>query len=851
MLGSTGPMGDDSRLRGRASGLTNRRAERGVLDQLVGAVRAGGSRVLVVRGEPGVGKSALLDYLAGRASGCRVVRAAGVESEMELAFAGLHQLLAPVLDRLEGLPGPQQEALRTAFGLSSGPAPDRFLVGLAVLGLVSEVAGQRPLVCVVDDEQWLDRASVQALGFVARRLAAEPVGLVFAARLPGAELAGLPELAVAGLREEDARALLDSALAGPLDARVRDLIVAETRGNPLALLELPRGLGSAELAGGFGLPAAVSLPGRIEDSFRRQLEGLPAETRMGIAAQAGAPAVGAGLVEFGARVRFRHPLARSAAYRSVSPREQQEVHGALAEVTDPAADPDRRAWHRAQAAPGPDEEVAAELERSAGRAEDRGGLAAAAAFLERAALLTPEPGRRAQRLFAAARVSREAGALDAALRLLVTTEAGPLDALQAAQVQSLRGQIAADQNRGNDAARLLLRAARILEPLDAAAARDTHLEAIRAAMAAGDLAGGVREAAQAARAAPPGPDPPRVVDVLLDAFALRFTEGYAAAVPTLTRAFDLLVNLDAGAGEARGWLWLASGRASTMIATALWDFDSWHALAARQVQVARDMGALVQLQFALRNLSMHQVLAGELGAAARLIDEDRLIAEATGHPPVTYAALMLAAWQGREREASELIQATVQEATGLGTGRLAGMAGWASAVLYNSLGRYDAARDAARRVFERDHLSLGHLIMPELAEAAARTGELTLVQAALDWLSERTQVTRTEWVLGIEARVRALLSDGEAADGWYQESVERLGRTRLRAELARSHLLYGEWLRRQGRRMDAREQLRTAHRMLEEMGMAAFAERARRELRATGETVRRLTVTAARIGGAT
>jgi DNA-binding CsgD family transcriptional regulator len=561
--------------------------------------------------------------------------------------------------------------------------------------------------------------------------------------------------------------------------------------------------------------------------------------------------VGAGLVQFGVRVRFRHPLARSAAYRSAPVQQMPQMHAALAEVTDPA-DPDRRAWHRAQASPGPDEDVAAELERSAGRAQGRGGLAAAAAFLERAALLTPEPGCRARRLLAAARAKREAGELDTALGLLVAAEAGPLDALQAAQVERLRGQIAADQGRGSDAARLLLRAARLLEPLDADLARDTYLEAIRAAMFAGDLGrpGGVREAAQAARAAPPGPDPPRVVDVLLDAFALRFTEGYAAAVPTLTRAFDLLVNLDVGAGEARGWLWLASGRASTMIATELWDFDSWHAPAARQVQVARDMGALVQLQFALRNLSMHQVLAGELGAAARLIDEDRLIAEATGHPPVTYAALMLAAWQGREREASELIQATVQEATGLGTGRLAGMAGWASAVLDNSLGRYDAARDAARRVFERDDMGLG-LVVAELAEAAARTGELTLVQAALDWLSERTRVTPTEWVLGIEAGVRALLSDGQTADRCYRESVERLGRTRVRAQLARSHLLYGEWLRRQGRRMDAREQLRTAHRMLDAMGMQAFAERARRELRATGETVRKRTVPAARIAGAT
>src|ERR1700683_2869305 len=592
-------MGDYSRRRGRAVGLTDRRAERGVLDQLVGAVRAGGSRVLVVRGEPGVGKSALLEYLAGRAAGCGVARAAGVESEMELAFAGLHQLLAPVLDHLEGLPVPQREALRTAFGFSAGPAPDRFLVGLAVLGLVSEVAAERPLICVVDDEQWLDRASMQALGFAARRLAADQVGLVFAARVTGAELAGLPELAVEGLGEEDARALLDSALTGPVGARVRDRIVAETRGNPLALLELPRGVAPAELAGGFGLPATVSLPGRIEDSFRRQLEGLPEQTRrllavaaadplgdpllvwraagrLGIPVAAGAPAVRAGLVEFGGRVRFRHPLARSEAYGSASMRERQKVHGALAEGADSVADPDRRAWHRAQAAPGPDEDVAAELERSAGRAEDRGGLAAAAAFLERAALLTPEPGRRVQRLLAAARAKREAGEPDAALGLLVAAEAGPLDPHQAAQMESLRGQIASDQYRGSDAARPLLRSARLLEPLDAGLAREMHLDALGAALVAGDLErpGGVRAAAQAARAAPPSPDPPRAVDVVLDALALRLTEGHAAAAAALTRALELLVTLDPGAGEARRWLWLVGGRGRRSIAMELWDFES-------------------------------------------------------------------------------------------------------------------------------------------------------------------------------------------------------------------------------------------------------------------------------------
>src|SRR6202453_4255710 len=593
-----GRLGDHRELRGR-------RAELRALDELAGAVRTGESRVLVIRGDPGVGKTALLDYLAGGAPGCRVVRAAGVESEMELAFAGLHQVLAPVLDHLEGLPGPQREALRTAFGLSAGPVPDRFLVGLAVLGLVSEVAAGRPLICVVDDEQWLDRASVQALGFAARRLAAEPVGLVFAARAPGAELAGLPELAVEGLGEEDARTLLESALPGPVDARVRDLIVAETRGNPLALLELPRGLSPAELGGGCGVPGVMgsgSLPGRIEESFGRQLESLPEQTRRLVTLAAadpsgdpllvwraagqleipvGAGAAAAGLVEFGARVRFRHPLVRSAAYRSTSLRDRQEVHRALAAATDQAADPDRRAWHRAQAAAGPDEDAAAELERSAGRAQGRGGLAAAAAFLERAALLTPSPVCRAQRLLAAARGKHDAGELNAALGLLVAAEAGPLDACQAAQVELLRGQIAFDQRRGSDAAGLL-RAARLAEPLDAAAARETYLEALEAAMFAGHLGrpGGLREAAPAARAAPPGPGPPRAVDVLLDAVALRVTRGHSAAAPTLTRAFELLVGLDADVGEARRWLWLAAGRAGTIIARELWDFESWQTLAA-------------------------------------------------------------------------------------------------------------------------------------------------------------------------------------------------------------------------------------------------------------------------------
>ena len=820
----------------------------------------------MVSGEPGVGKSALLDYLADRAPGFRVARVAGVQSEMELAFAGLHQLCAPLLDHVDRLPVPQRDALRTAFGMSAGPAPDRFLVGLAVLGLLSEVAEERPLVCLVDDEQWLDHASAQALGFVARRLGAESVGLVFAARAPGSELTGLPKLTVGRLREGDARALLDSVLTVPLDDRVRDRIVAETRGNPLALLELPRGLTPAELAGGFGLPGAAPLSGRVEEAFRRRVEALPTGTRrlllvaaadptgdpglvwraagrLGISAEAATPAAEAGLVEFGTWVRFRHPLVRSAAYRPASLPDRQDAHRALAEVTDPDADPDRRAWHRAQAAAGPDEQVAAELARSAGRAQARGGLAAAAAFLERAAMLTPDPGCRAQRLLAAAQAKRDVGALDAALGLLVAVEAGPRDALQVAEVEYLRGQIALVQRRGSEAARLLLSAARRLEPLDPGLARETHMEALGAAIWAGDLGspGGVRDAAEAARAAPAGPQPPRVVDVVLDAFAIRLTQGYAAAAPALARALKLAL-APTPEDEIGRWLWLTVGRAGAITALELWDAESSLALAARLAQFARDMGAVVRLQFALNTLAWTHLLRGELATAARLIEEDQLIAEATGNPPLGNAGMTLMAWRGQEAQGAELIEATMREATTRGLARTADFATYASAVLHNGFRRHDAARDAAWRTFQRDQLSYGPFVVLELAEAASRTGDTAQVKAALEWLAERTRVTPTDWALGIEALVQALVSDGDTADSLYRESIARLSRTPVRAQLARAHLLYGEWLRRQRRRADAREQLRTAHDMLEAMGMAAFAERARRELLATGETARKRTV---------
>ena len=848
--------------RGRAEGLTDRRSERATLDQLVAAVQGGQSQALVMHGDPGAGKSALLDYVARRASGCQIARASGVQSEMELAFAGLHQLCAPTLGRAGHLPVPQRDALQTAFGQASGPPPDRFLVGLAVLSLLSEVAGQQPLICLVDDAQWLDSASAQALGFVARRLAADPVGLVFASREPGAELAGLPELEIGGLRESDARALLDSALAGPLDDRVRDQIVAETQGNPLALLELPRGLTPAELAGGFGLPGAAPLSERIEESFRRQLEALPAQSRrlllvaaaepygdlslvwqaagrLGIPVQAAAPAVDAGLVEFGARVRFRHPLLRSACYRAASVTDRQAVHSALAEATDPQATPERRAWHRAQAAAGPDEEVAIELERSAGRAQARGGLAAAAAFLERSALLTADPARRADRMLAAAQAHRQAGAFGPALELVAEAETGPLDELQSARADLLRGEIVFASGLGSDAPPLLLKAAERLEPLDTGLARETYLTAWMAALFAGRLAGAgdMLEVCRAARAMPDPAGPPHPADLVLAGLTMVVTDGPAAAAPTLRRALHAFNDADMTMAEELRWGWFAQAAASV-----LWDDDTWRAMLIRQVQLAREAGALDQLPIMLGALGTAVAWSGDFAAAAALNAEADAVCEATGSRAAPFTAMMLASLRGRQAEATPLIEGTITEGTAAGQGVAVAYAHWVAATLANGLGRYaDALAEARQASEDTATLHMSMWALPELIEAAARTGDTGIAGDALTRLAKFTQAGGTDFGLGIEARSRALLSDGETAENLYQEAIDRLGRTKLRPELARAHLLYGEWLRRENRRAHAREQLRTAHDTLAAISMEAFAERARHELLAAGETVRQPT----------
>ncbi|KJK52091.1 LuxR family transcriptional regulator [Lentzea aerocolonigenes] len=814
--------------------LLGRRTEGEQLDRLLTQARSGTGQVLVLRGEAGIGKTALLDHVSARAAGFRVTRAAGVEAESAFPYAGLHQLCVPFLDRLDKLPAPQREALGTAFGMAAGPRPTRFMVGLAVLTLLAEVADEQPLVCLVDDAQWLDSMSSAVLGFVARRLLAERIALVFVLRESNDYLDGLPELFVRGLDDADARALLESVIKGPVDGRVRDRIVAEARGNPLALLELPR-----EVADGLDPGPLTS---RIEQSFVRQIESLPLDTRqllltaaaeplgdatllwraaglLGLGADPAAAAVGTGLIEFGARVQFRHPLVRSAVYRSASTVDRQRVHRALADVTDAAIDPDRRAWHRAQATTSPDEEVAGDLENTASRAQARGGLLAAAAFLEQAAVLTPEPGRRADRELAAARAKRDAGALDASLRLLSAVEAGPPDERRSAEIEHLRGHIAFDQRRVAEAAPLLFSAARRLTPFNRDLARETHLEALSAAIWAGS------PLADAARTAPPARTPPCALDLVLEALATRITAGYAESVPHMARALDEVRALKVGAEDVSRLPWLFGNRAGGIIATEMWDFETRRAFAGQQVRLSRDAGALVQLQFALNFLADNELLAGEPAAAQALIEEDQRISEVTGTPPVSYAVLLQAAYRGED-----LATAAGAQARADGQGRLATIADWTLAILHNGLGRHDLARDAALRV--GDSLVYTCLATSELAEAASRTGDAALVAEAL----ERSEAwVDTGWSSGIKARLRGL--NGDSAG--FRDSIGHFAGTGLRTELARAHLLYGEWLRREGQRVEARDHLRTAHEMLTACGMPTFAERAWRELQATGETARK------------
>jgi DNA-binding CsgD family transcriptional regulator len=847
----------------RTPSLLGRESECGLLDDLASAIRRSESRALVLRGEAGIGKTALLRYLIESATDMSVLRAVGVESEMELTFASLHQLCAPLLDRLERLPLPQRQALETVFGRSAGPPPDRFLVALGVLSLFAEAAEERPLLCIVDDAQWLDQASALTLAFVSRRLLAEPVGIVFAAREAGEELQHIAELEVRGLANSDARGLLGSVVRVRLDERIRARIIAEARGNPLALLELPQSLGSAQLAGGFGMPDAQGLTGRIEQSFVRRLANLPADTRqmlllaaaepvgdplllwraaerLGISPAAAGAAEQDGLMTIAERVTFHHPLVRSAVYRSSSVEDRRAAHRALAQAIDREIDPERRAWHLAAAAAGPDEEVASELERSAGRAQARSGMAAAAALLQRSVALTVDPRLRATRALTAAQASLEAGAFDAALGLAATAEAGSLDELERAQVDLLRARVAFATTRGGVAPSSLLSAAKRLEPLDPGLARTSYLEVLSAALFAARYAGpgsGPREVADAVRAAAAAPGSRTGPDLLLRGWAALFAKGCVAAAPTLKDALEAFGDGTAAADHLH-LLWLVD-----ITAPVVWDDARWEVLSERHLELARSRGALSELPLALNSRGYVHLFRGELGPASALIDEARAAIEATGASLTPWGAIALAVLRGRPQDALPVLEAATAEATARGEGISLTVIAWARALLYNGLGLPDKAFAAALEAIDcPTNSAAAAWAMVELIEAGARLGELEAAGETARRFAQIAGAAATDWALGVNARSRALMSTGTTAERLYRDAIELVGRSQMRVDLARAHLLYGEWLRREHRRTDARVHVRTAYDMFTSMGLEAFAERARRELLATGVHVQTRTV---------
>jgi DNA-binding CsgD family transcriptional regulator len=840
--------------------LVGRQAECDALDRLLSEALAGRSGVMVLRGEPGVGKSALLGYLSDRTKGWHVATASGIESEMELAYSGLHQLCAPILDHLARLPVPQREALATVFGLGAGPAPDPFLVGLATLTLFATIADDQPLVTVVDDAQWLDQSSARILGFVARRLLAERIALVCAARTGSAEdfLTGLPEMPIGGLGDSDARALLLENMNGPLDAAVRDQIVAESHGNPLALLELPRTWSAVDLAGGYGLPTSHPIAGKIENSYMQRLLQLPRETQLLVLAAAAEPlgdpvllhraaetlgcdmagahaAVDAGLLELGRRVKFAHPLVRSATYHSAAADDRRRVHHALAEATNVSADPDRRAWHRAQATSEADEEIAAELEHSAIRAESRAGLAAAAAFLARAAELTPDPTQRVRRAVDAALANVQAGAIETARRLLTIARDGPIDELQRARIELVRSQLAFAASKGGDATPLLLTAARRLEAVDIRQARETYLDAFIAALLGTRLndAVDVRDVAEAVRATSHRANrDPTAGDMLLEAFTA-LTYDYETAVPACRDVLRKLRDDERAAEPRPRWLWFA-----TFIALELWDDESWYVLSDRHLQIASATGLLSDLPVVLTSRTFILVFCGELAAAGGLVDELRSLHETTGIGNPPFGGVVLGAWRGLANDASQLIESTIRDARARNEGIGVATSEYARALLYNATGQYEEALLAASRaVQDPRQVAAENWGLLELIESATQVGKTELATDAMNRLAVKAQAAGTDWALGIEARSRALLSEDDA-EPFFRKAIAHLSHTRVRGELARAHLLYGEWLRRANRRVDARHELRSAYEMFSAMSMEGFVERTRQQLRAAGATVR-------------
>src|SRR5262245_18763446 len=814
-----------------------------------------------MRGEAGIGKTALMQYCARQASGCRVEQIAGVESELEMPFAALHQLCGPMLGGIDALPAPQQQALLVAFGLAAGSAPDRFLMGLAVLGLLAEAAVERPLVCLVDDAQWLDEPSRQVLAFVGRRLQAESVVVLLAVRESEDDRAfpALKALTLEGLSEKDARALLTAAVPGKLDPQVRDRIIAETRGNPLRLLELPWELSPGERAGGFAAPRPSPASAPLEEHYKRRIEALPGPARqlmlvaaadatgdatlvwraaqlLGVGRSAAEATDSAQLLEIGARTRFRHPLVRSAAYAAGTVQDRRTVHAALAEATDARADSARRVWHLACATEGPDEEVASQLEQAAVAAQARAGSAAAAALLQRCVELTAEPKRRAERALAAAQTHLYAGAFDAALASLAEARAVATDDVQRARAEHLKGQVFYRLNPGPDAPAVLLEAARTLETLDSRLARQTYLDAWMTSFAVGARAqpgSTLPEVSEAILSAPPATDGAPPSDLFVDGLALAVRDGVAAAPPMLQKAIAVFVSDEVSDEDVLEW-----GHIAQTACCIAWDSQSWDVLSTKAVAAARVSGALAPLSIAPAGRGCYAVWCVDVEAAIAIIAEFAAINEATGIGWFAATELLHAAYQGRPesliRMAADVARFTEH---GLGLGAL--FATYTQAILCNGLGRYaDALKFAEHAAFEMEIPDGTAWSLPEVIEAAVRDRRPEVAQRAMEQLP-KYMLQESDWASGIEARSRALVTDGEEVERWYVEALQRLGRTPFRTELGRAHLLYGEWLRREGRRVDAREQLNCAYDMFSAIGAVGFTERTRWELLATGEKVRK------------
>ncbi len=850
--------------------LVGRQREQQALGELLAATRQGRSGVLVVRGEAGIGKTALLKDLVNSAAGFQVLQISGAEAERELAYAGVQQLCTPLMGTVDRLPEPQAEALLVALGRRTGEAPDRLLVGLAVLTLLGEAGAVAAVLCVVDDAQWVDSASMQVLAFVARRILADPVTMVFATRDDGSDevLAGHRELVLRGLADQDARSLLATMVPGRLNERVRETVLIEAAGNPLALLELHKALTRDELAGGYGLPNATSTQTHIERTFARRLRDLPvgaktlllvaaaepsgrpewlwaAAAELGVGRDAAAPAEAAGLIVGDGGLRFRHPLIRTTVYRSSSVAERRRAHAALASnITGSAAD-DYRAWHRAHAADAPDAEIADELARLAERARARGGVAASASFLELAADLTPDSAVAASRALAAAMAKLDAGMPDPAAHLVSKVQDATKDELLVARCELIRAKLAFAASRGVDAPPLLLAAAKRMELLDPLESRKAYLGAMLAAILVGRMSterhNSAPTVAEAARHAPPAPCPPRAIDLMLDGLVVRLTTGHAAAAALLQGAIHAYRReWDAGAVDPR-WHDLTA-----RVCLDLFDQDAYNYLVAREVEELRAAGALTMLPVALVTHAAICVTAGRFEQAAALIEESGAIITATGAPLRAAIQTYLAAYRGQEQLCREGVQATIDGAASRGEGYDVSVAMYAQAILHNGFGNYRGAFDAAASGVRYDDLGMCGYLLAELVEAASRCDERDVATEALERLLERTSASRTDTALGIAARSTALVSDGPTADAAYRDAITHLQHSPAVVYLARTHLVYGEWLRREKRRADARAQLRIAHDMFTQMGADGFTRRAHRELSATGEAVhtRATTVTA-------